>query len=260
MVRSGCGTWHTATACGHSLTPVDRSPPWPCCDRRHLLTADATSAGTVRIWDLAAGHDVAQFDGHTDRVTALRLAPDGRLAASASRDGSIRLWDLAARRCAGSLQSPAGVPLTLEFTPDGRYLLTGGDDGTLRAWDIPRRQLQRSFPVLCDPITALAVSADGELALTGLASGGWKLWRLGPDTIAPLALSRMLDGEKVQTATQRFDDALEQAQGCLARGDSGRGPLGPKGPVAAGSRTARRRRPRVGRSYPRLPRTALQAA
>jgi hypothetical protein len=50
--------------------------------------------GVVRIWDVAAGREVAQPRGHTAGITNIALTPDGRLGLTSGVDETLRLWDL----------------------------------------------------------------------------------------------------------------------------------------------------------------------
>jgi WD40 repeat protein len=67
------------------------------------------------------------LEGHTESVSALAYAPDGRTLATASWDHSVLLWDLT-----GPRPQRTGPPLrhdstvtALAFAPDGRTLFTG---------------------------------------------------------------------------------------------------------------------------------------
>jgi WD40 repeat protein len=60
--------------------------------------ARAVSAGedgTVRLWALAGGEELARFE-HGAPIRCLACAPNGRLALSGGRDGLVRLWPLRA--------------------------------------------------------------------------------------------------------------------------------------------------------------------
>src|SRR5579884_2957282 len=49
---------------------------------------------TVRYWDLKTGREERCLTGHSDRVTGVVIAPEGRRAVTGSYDGTVRLWDL----------------------------------------------------------------------------------------------------------------------------------------------------------------------
>ena len=42
----------------------------------------------------SCGPLMQRFGGHTDTVTALALAPDGRRLLSGSKDKTVRLWEI----------------------------------------------------------------------------------------------------------------------------------------------------------------------
>ena len=58
--------------------------------------------GTVRVWDVRSGEQLAKCQGHSDWVMGVAVTPNGSLAASGGRDGTLRLWTMSGRRCARS--------------------------------------------------------------------------------------------------------------------------------------------------------------
>src|SRR5262245_28078531 len=55
------------------------------------LLATAGRDRTVRVWDLANGHEAIRYRGHDDNVRAVVFSPDGKLLASGGGK-DVRLW------------------------------------------------------------------------------------------------------------------------------------------------------------------------
>ncbi len=85
---------------GHS--DVDSAEPTIALDMAYtpsgllLVTAadDQENVFLVKLWDTATGALLRSLDGHTGRVWAVAVSPDGSLIASAGEGGEIILWGL----------------------------------------------------------------------------------------------------------------------------------------------------------------------
>jgi transcription initiation factor TFIID subunit 5 len=91
----------------------------------------------VRMWSVVTGECVRVFAGHTDFISTLECAPDGKTLASGDISGTIILWDLAKgveiKRCKG--HGKGGI-WSLSFSVESTVMVSGGADGTVRVWDV----------------------------------------------------------------------------------------------------------------------------
>src|SRR6185436_6461468 len=68
---------------------------------------------------------IATLAGHTDRVNAVAISADGRLAISGSNDRTLRLWDLVEFRLLKTFVGHTDCINAVAITPDGRIAASG---------------------------------------------------------------------------------------------------------------------------------------
>lgn len=107
------------------------------------LLAAANPAGTVSLFDLATGKQLAELDAEQQTIQWLRFSPDSSKLATSGRHDKwkdiVRVWDTRT----GSLlfEFPShSYRQDLSFSPDGTFLVTVGSDRstdttTIGLWD-----------------------------------------------------------------------------------------------------------------------------
>jgi WD40 repeat protein len=171
----------------------------------------------VQLWDVATGSERRRLRGHTNNVTCLAIAPDGRRVAAGGADRTIRLWKLDTHDPPLCFTGHTAQLSSIAFLPSGASFLSGSHDGTVRMWEsatgasrgiikagvgrvhavairgnrmamagdadeyLRVRQPDGSFVRLNGhdgAVLCLAFSSDGKLLLSGGADHAVVLWRL----------------------------------------------------------------------------------
>ncbi|MBI5604320.1 MAG: hypothetical protein HY879_13310 [Deltaproteobacteria bacterium] len=110
------------------------------------------------------------LEGHTDRVQALALTPDGRRAVSGGgswglfRDFSLRVWDLKTGKCLRSLEGHKHFVNSVAISADGRLAVSGGKEKVLRVWDLVSGRKLLYLEGHTDEIQSVSMTADGRLS------------------------------------------------------------------------------------------------
>jgi WD40 repeat protein len=131
---------------------------------------------TVRLWDLADGHELRTLTNHLNTVTAIRFSPDGTIVASGSHDGTIKLIETRTGKHLRTLTSFSEAVSALAFSPDGRLLAAGGFNNTLKLWDVSTGRELHTFVGHQYPITAIAYSPDGKMLASGGGDATVRVW------------------------------------------------------------------------------------
>src|SRR5262249_58068728 len=86
----------------------------------------------IKLFDPAAGRNLATIIGHTEEVNAVNFSADGKLLATISLDSTIKIWDVSAAAITGRVelaQTLSGMAMPVEsaaFSGDGRALSVSG--------------------------------------------------------------------------------------------------------------------------------------
>ena len=141
---------------GHFVRSVAYSP-----DGTKLATASRD--GSVKIWDLANGHELIAFHGHgAEDVHAAQFSPDGKKIASAGGN-TIKIWDPATGQVQQTLTGHTSYVTSLAWRPDGARLASGGDDRIVRIWDPAAGKELHNLGGQSAMVHAVAYSPDGKL-------------------------------------------------------------------------------------------------
>lgn len=97
---------------------------------------------TFHVWDVQAGKYIAEFRGHTHRISSAAFSPDGTLLATSAwcawgdYDPTVQVWNAKTGSSVAVLREHPGCVAKVLFSPDGRYIITTCVIcGTTRIWD-----------------------------------------------------------------------------------------------------------------------------
>jgi WD40 repeat protein/serine/threonine protein kinase len=116
--------------------------------------------------------------GHTDGVTSVAFAPDGKLFLSGSRDQSVRVWDAATGLELRLLTGHEGAINGVAISPDGRQALAGGESKIVHLWELETGKELRRFKGFRGAVNGVAFTGDPRWALSASRERCGHLWDL----------------------------------------------------------------------------------
>ncbi len=159
---------------GHSSGIKRRCLVWSQ-DGKALLSGSWD--GSIRLWDVDSGKEIAHMDPGYGRVVSLALSLDGKYAMSSYLSGPdqpVILWDIQKQQEVNRFGIPGNPWQTRQsievtstaFSPDGRTALFGTDFGTVIWWDIQEWRQIAMNRLHEEELYFVAFSADGSFSIS----------------------------------------------------------------------------------------------
>jgi WD40 repeat protein len=133
---------------------------------------------TAQLWETATGKPLGRALQHQDKIEALTLRGDGKIALTGSRDNTARLWETATGKPLGQPLQHQNWVVAVALNADGKIALTGSKDKTAKLWETATGKPLGPLLQHQDEVVAVALSADGKIALTGSKDKTARLWHV----------------------------------------------------------------------------------
>jgi WD40 repeat protein len=114
--------------------------------------------------------------GHTDKITALVVSPDGKTLITGGEDNTIRIWDVSSGKVIRVLQGHQGFINSLTLSRDGQTLVSASRDHTIRVWLLDLNDTHRSLNDHTASVWSAVYSPDGTLAASAGADRKIRIW------------------------------------------------------------------------------------
>lgn len=99
--------------------------------KRMVVNAGSSAA----LLDRGSGLVTQWFKGHTDKLHAVAISPDGRLLATGGYDKTVRVWELDTGQCLAVGRGHTDYVVSVVFVGNSQVLSAG--DHTIRLWELP---------------------------------------------------------------------------------------------------------------------------
>lgn len=147
---------------------------------------------SLRVWDLASGHEMRTLQGHSDMVWAVAVTPDSKGVLSASHDQSLKVWDVASGRELCTFCGHSHRVTAVAVSPSGHRVISTSADNTVKVWDLEFGYELRTLQGYSDWVRAVAVSPDGRCVVSASRDRTLSIWasnRARPSRDSPPTLS-----------------------------------------------------------------------
>ena len=141
---------------------------------RRLLASAGKNDKTVKIWEIATGHELWSLTAVVNWGTAMSFSPDGRWLAAGS-ENSVQLWEVSTGRETWAKTNHSEEVRSVAFSPDGHWLASGSNNA-IKLWDAATGQEVRTLVSPTSFVIHVAFSPDGRWLVSTSTDGATRLW------------------------------------------------------------------------------------
>jgi WD40 repeat protein len=139
-----------------NLSAVPHSSVSFSADGKHLLAGLWT--GELVVWDFERWKVESTRMEHSGFISAIAVAPVGKVFATTSTDRTVNLWDTKTFQLVQKLRGHIGEVWSGAISPDGRLVISGSAEGTTKLWSTETRRVE---PVLDGAVITVGFMEQG---------------------------------------------------------------------------------------------------
>eukprot|EP01090_Pellita_catalonica_P010875 TRINITY_DN22327_c0_g1_i1.p1 TRINITY_DN22327_c0_g1~~TRINITY_DN22327_c0_g1_i1.p1 ORF type:complete len:309 (+),score=31.59 TRINITY_DN22327_c0_g1_i1:35-928(+) len=166
--------WNTLGQCKWS-TPLSDSHTFPISSialgPKNILVTGGYDKN-AKVWDLKKPKLLHTLPGHTGRIDAVAMSPDGLITATGGGDKSIIIWDVESGKELYRLDTQSKIHALIFFQP--KYWVIAATTSVIMIFDLEKKELIANVTAEC---RSLASSADGTI-FAGLTDGSIHIFAL----------------------------------------------------------------------------------
>lgn len=133
--------------------------------------ATAAWDGKLRVFECDSGKLERELQIQKDRLSAMKLSPDGRFLVVGGREGKAQVYTFPELDAVGPPLLHLGAITSVAFSPDGQTIVTGGRDDAVGVWETATGRALAPPLRFTSLIAAVDVSSDGRRILVGTGNG-----------------------------------------------------------------------------------------
>jgi WD40 repeat protein len=123
----------------------------------------------LRILNYASGETFGELEGHTAKISSIRIGIDNKKIVSGSWDKTIRVWDLESGECTHAFYGNTALVNSISIDSKKDRVFSGSLDGTIRVWDLLTGRLL--YTTVARGIRSLEFSSLGDKIAAGFSDG-----------------------------------------------------------------------------------------
>lgn len=149
---------------------------------------------------------IQRLTGHTGKITAVILTPEGKRIVSAAEDASVRVWNIERGTQIHHFQGHSKKVNAIAVTPDGGRVVSAGQDKTIKIWDLQTGREIANLQGHTAYVNAVVVTPDGRRAISAAADHTLRVW----DIATPFAHGGIAESWRELKVLKGHSDSVEK--------------------------------------------------
>ena len=136
---------------------------------------------SITVWHVETGEQIADINGHPDRVRRFCFSPCGRFLAAGGWHGTIHVWNVESEQLEGTYADYGESHMYLYFLPEGELITAAVSEQKLEIWNVEKGEKLDEFEHRGNSNNKVRFSDNGtQLAIA--SESDIQIWKKGDNS------------------------------------------------------------------------------